>query len=102
MVLVLVFVFSLFLATLPSNWDLSSPTRDQTHAPVVEAKSLSHQSTRKSLGFLGSFEKCFKGESRDPGWGGEVQGPIDLVQGLTGSLMEAFFFLIALFIYLWL
>ena len=87
MVLVLVFVFSLFLATLPSNWDLSSPTRDQTHAPVVEAKSLSHQSTRKSLGFLGSFEKCFKGESRDPGWGGEVQGPIDLVQGLTGSLM---------------
>ena len=31
------FFFSLFPATLHSIWDLSSPTRDQTHAPVVEA-----------------------------------------------------------------
>ena len=28
-------------------WDLSSPTRDQTHAPCIEVWSLNHWTTRE-------------------------------------------------------
>jgi len=40
---------SLFLCHLTQLWDLSSPTRDQTHAPAVEAKIINHWTTRELL-----------------------------------------------------
>lgn len=36
------------LATLPGMWGLSSQTRDQSHAPAVEAQSLNPWATRES------------------------------------------------------
>ena len=38
-----------FLATLHGTWDLSSPTRDRTHAPVMEARSLNYWTSRAQL-----------------------------------------------------
>ena len=36
-----------FFAAPHGMWDLSSLTRDQTHAPKVEAQSLNHWTTRE-------------------------------------------------------
>ena len=35
------------LAASHGMWDLSSPTRDQTHAPAVKVRSLNHWTTRE-------------------------------------------------------
>ena len=39
--------FFFFLAMPCSMWDLSSPTRDQTHAPCIGSVSLNHWTTRE-------------------------------------------------------
>ena len=46
--------FFLFLASLHGIQDLSSLTRDRTHAPAVEAQSVNHWTAREvpSLHFL--------------------------------------------------
>ena len=39
-----------FLATPHGTWDLSSPTRDRTHTPVMEARSLNYWTSREVQG----------------------------------------------------
>ena len=39
--------FFFFFVVPHSMWDLSSLTRDQTHGPALEAKSLNHWTTRE-------------------------------------------------------
>ena len=46
MLLLFLFFFKL-LAVQRGMWDLSSPTRDLTHAPELEAQSLNHWTTRE-------------------------------------------------------
>ena len=38
---------TLFFAMLCGKWDLSSPTKDYTHAPALEAWSLNHWTARR-------------------------------------------------------
>ena len=49
---ILLLLFFKLLATLCSMWDLSSPTRDQTHAPAVEAWRLNHWTAREVPGVM--------------------------------------------------
>ena len=42
------FILFFFFATGHGIGDLSSPTKDRTHAPVVEARSLNHRTTRET------------------------------------------------------
>ena len=42
-----VFVLGVFFATAHSMWNLSSPTRDRTRAPALEAQSPNHWTTRE-------------------------------------------------------
>ena len=41
------FFFFFLLAAPHGMWDLSSPTRDQTHAPAMEAQHLNHWTARE-------------------------------------------------------
>ena len=51
----LFFIYLYFLAAPRSTWDLSSPTRDQTHAPAWEVQSLNHWTARE----VPTFKKIF-------------------------------------------
>ena len=46
---------------VPSMWDLSSPSRDQTHVPCIGRWSLTHWTTRKGpMYFLNNWRKYLK------------------------------------------
>ena len=50
-------ILCIFIFLLHDMWDLSSPTKDRTEPPAVEAQSLNHWPTREVLHpiFLNSF-----------------------------------------------
>ena len=65
-------LFYAFIFCLQGMWDLSSPTRDQTHTPALEGKVLTTELPRKSPSTVLLVQPFSQAKSMSPGVGAHI------------------------------